>query len=206
MIGLKILSLILFSFYISDAKRADISIWTQESFKKNCRTENGKVSEKIDTDRIHLECRVYGKEISSVWFDKKSKKMSGWLERSRNLDRVLVKDQEFHQDGSLKQEGFYIRTDDSSVENIQNLFVFDGNKKLIRGNITVGGDTYVVATPDLIFHNGNRISLEDLSKRVSKTFKVNEEKHFYSLIDKIWNTQNTTKSQNNNSTSPTSSK
>lgn len=181
-----IISLIFFS----QAKAGDRIPWTQESFSKSCLTNNDKIIKNVDADQVHLECRHLVNEINSAWFSKKSHALIGWLERTRNSEGVLVKDQEFQANGEIKEQSYFLRSSGASSEAIQNMFVFNANKELLRGNITLGEDTFVIAGPGLIFINGQPITEDVLRKKLLKFYKKGNSKSFYDLIQNIWNSQN----------------
>lgn len=166
------------------------TIWTQQSFTEFCVSSNGKIVKKVESEQVHLECRQRNKEVSSAWFSIKQSVMIGWLERMRNSEKALIKDQEFDGKGVVKEIIYYLRSTDFGDVEVKNMFVFDANNTLLRGNIALGKDSYVIANPGHLFHNGNLITEDSLKAKLTEFYKTKSSGSFYDLIHKIWNTQN----------------
>lgn len=169
-------------------------VWTPVTFEESCKSIGGEIHKTSSDDRLHLECKKNGNEIRSAWFDNKTTQMTGFLKRVRNDKNHVVKDLEFDSAGKLKETSFYLKTSADPVQP-QNMFVFDGENKLRRGNIMFGKDNYVIATPTTVFHNGEASALDKIQKALSQQFQVTASVPVYDQVSQIWLNQNGGKHQ-----------
>lgn len=180
----KLLVLSLMSFSQESSK-----IWTQASFAQYCKSKSGKIERPKLEDRIRLECLVQGDEIQSVWFNR-SGKMLGSLSRTRDENGLVTLDQEYDPNGELAQVSYYLHTTSSTAEQAKNMFVFDRNKTLVRGNIQIGNSHYVLVNQNMIFLDGRPSHLGQLQKALGQKFNVPKGSSLNQQIVEIWTKQN----------------
>jgi hypothetical protein len=172
-----------------DGKADGPKIWTPSSFEQSCKSGGGTTQKKTSSDRVQLECKKNGNEIRSAWFDNKNLQMMGSLERVRSENNQITKDVEYDSSGKVKDTYLYVQSSSDDKSQSKNVFVFDKDKNVERGNILIGKENYVVANPKVVFHNGQPSSLTELQDALAKEYQAPASNSLYDQVLQIWNKQ-----------------